>query len=236
MKVLLTTYPSKHAVLFCMTDRPCYYNKVCLGLLVVLALGMVSCGGKKHDAAYYMEMVDSIRKAEQVKDIQQKAGIYNDPMEAWFDTLAIHTLPIKTAGSDIGQIGYFASVPMNINEHFGYPVSAKLKALALPSAYRRQVVMLAEMVDSITPVLYLYTMDKKHQPIDKLLIYEQRSEDRADDFGQTYMEYYITSKYEITLLSLYQSHDQDAKPEMLNARRYIITKEGRFEETIIEIE
>ena len=99
-------------------------------------------------------MVDSIRKAEQVKEIQQKAGIYNDPVEAWFDTLGIHTLPIKSAGAEIWEIGHFSPVPMDINENFGYSASAKLKALGLPSAYRRRVVMVAEMVDSITPLKF----------------------------------------------------------------------------------
>ena len=211
------------------------YSKVVIGVLTVVTCAMVSCGGNRRDAAYYMEKVDSIRKAEQVKEIQQKAGIYNNPVDAWFDTLAIHTLPIRSAGSELWQIGHFVSVPMSINEYFGYPVSAKLKAMALPTAYRRPVIMLAEMVDSITPILYLYTMDKKHQPIDQLKLYEQRSEDRSDDFGQTYMDYYITSKYEITILMYYQSHHEDWEPELLNSQRYLISKDGRFEETIIEL-
>ena len=181
-----------------------------------MALFMMSCGGKKHDAAYYMDMVDSIRKAEQVKEIQQKAGIYNDPVEAWFDTLGIHTLPIKSAGAEIWEIGHFSPVPMDINENFGYSASAKLKALGLPSAM-------------------LYTMDKKYQPIDQLTIYEKKDNDRTDDYGETYMEYYITSKYEIMLLLYYQSHHQDQKPELLNSRRFVINKDGQFEETIIEL-
>ena len=57
-----------------------------------------------------------------------------------------------------------------------------------------------------------------------------------DDFGQTYMEYYITSKYEITLMMYYQSHNEERKAELLNSRRYLINKEGKFEETIIELE
>lgn len=211
------------------------YRKVVIGILALTALTMMSCGGKKRDAAYYMEMVDSIRKAEQVKEIQQKAGIYNNPVEAWFDTLNIHTLPIKTAGSEIWEIGHFSSVPMTVNEYFGYPPSAKLKALALPSAYRLPVVMLAEMVDSVTPKLYLYTMSKKHQPIDQLTLYEKKDLERPDDFGKTYMEYYITSKYEIMLLMYYQSHNEDKEPELLNSRKFIINKEGKFEEAIIEL-
>jgi hypothetical protein len=183
-----------------------------------------------------MEMVDSIRKAETVKDIQQKAGIYDNPVDAWFDTLAIHTLPIKSAGSDIGLIGHFVAVPMTMNENFGYPVSAHLKAMALPTAYRRSVILLAEMVDSITPRLYLYTMDSKHQPIDQLCIYQQKDANHVEDLGQTTMEYYITTKYEITLLTFYQSHDQEQKPELINSRRYIINRDALFEETIIELE
>ena len=204
----------------------------CVCLVAVLLL---SCKGRKHDAAYYMEMVDSIRKAETVKDMKQQAGMYDNPVDAWFDTLAIHTLPIQSAGGDLWQIGHFIAVPMSINEHFGYPVSAHLKALALPRAYRRPVFMVAEMVDSINPRLFLYTMDSHHQPIDQLCIYEQKSEDREDDFGQTSMEYYITSQYEITLILYYQSHDRERKPELLNSRRYIINRDGMFEETIIDL-
>ena len=211
-------------------------KKIPLFILSCVMVLLLSCGGKKRDAAYYMEKVDSIRKAETVKDIQQKAGIYDNPVDAWFDTLAIHTLPIKSAGSDIGLIGHFVAVPMTMNENFGYPVSAHLKALALPTAYRRSVILLAEMVDSITPRLYLYTMDSKHQPIDQLCIYQQKDANHVEDLGQTTMEYYITTKYEITLLTFYQSHDEEQKPELLNSRRYIINRDALFEETIIELE
>ena len=211
-------------------------KKIPLFILSCVMVLLLSCGGKKRDAAYYMEKVDSIRKAETVKDIQQMAGIYDNPVDAWFDTLAIHTLPIKSAGSDIGLIGHFVAVPMTINENFGYPVSAHLKALALPTAYRRSVILLAEMVDSITPRLYLYTMDSKHQPIAQLCIYQQKDANHVEDLGQTTMEYYITTKYEITLLTFYQSHDQEQKPELINSRRYIINRDALFEETIIELE
>ncbi len=211
------------------------YRHVIIGCIGLAVLTTTSCGGKKQDAAYYMEMVDSIRKAEQVKEIQKQAGINQNPVDVWFDTLSIRTLPIRTAGTEIWQIGSFTAVPSILNEHFGYPVNAKLKALALPSSYRHPVVMLAEMVDSITPKLFVFTMDKKHYPIDWLSVYDQKNTDREDDFGKTYTEYYITSNYEITLLTYYQSHIPEREPELLNTRRYIINKEGKFEKVIIEL-
>ena len=202
--------------------------------LLLLALLTLSCGNKKHDAAYYEQMIDSIRRAEQLKEIQKQTGIYENPIEAWFDTLRLHTLPIQTAGADIERIGDFAVVPVSANEYFGYPADAHLKAMALPSMHRRQVILLCEMQDSITPALYLYTMDKKHHPVDILNIYHQETIHRKNDQGMTYNEYYITSHYEITVMRYFKGHE-DVKPQLEEARRYTISKDGMFEEQPIEM-
>ena len=174
--------------------------------LLLLALLTLSCGNRKHDAAYYEQMVDSIRRA--------------------------------TAGADIERLGEFAAVPVPANENFGYPADAHLKAMALPSMHRRQVILLCEMQDSITPALYLYTMDKKHHPIDMLNIYHQetvnRKTDKGMDKGMTYNEYYITSHYEITVMRYFKGHE-DGKQQLEEARRYTISKDGMFEEQPIEL-
>jgi hypothetical protein len=120
----------------------------------------------------------------------------------------------------------------------GYPADAHLKAMALPSMHRRQVILLCEMQDSITPALYLYTMDKKHHPIDMLNIYHQetvsRKTDKGMDKGMTYNEYYITSHYEITVMRYFKGHE-DGKQQLEEARRYTISKDGMFEEQPIEM-
>lgn len=204
-------------------------------MLLLLVLLTMSCGNRKHDVAYYEQMVDSIRRAEQVKDIQQKAGIYDNPIEAWFDTLRLHTLPIQSAAGDVESIGDFVMVPLSVNENFGYPSSAHLKAMALPSTNQRQVVLLCEMKDSITPALYLYTMDKTHHPVDMLCIYHQEKFNGEIDEGLEYDEYFITSHYEITVMRYFQE-GVEAKPQLENARRYTINKAGMFEEQPIILE
>lgn len=201
--------------------------------MLLLALLTLSCGNKKHDAAYYEQMVDSIRRAEQVQQIQKQAGIYENPIEAWFDTLRLHTLPIQTAGADIERIGTFATVPLSVNENFGYSGDAHLKAMALPAIHHRQVILLCEMQDSITPALYLYTMDKQHHPIDMLNIYHQEEVNHDTDNGLTYNEYFITSHYEITVMRYFKGHEVE-KPQLEEARRYTISKDGMFEELPIE--
>ena len=204
---------------------------------VMVMLAITACNGRKHDAAYYEQMIDSIRKAEQVKEMQKQAGIVTNvnPALAWFDSLELRTLPVRNAGDDLERLGQFRKVPMLLNENFNYAVSAKLRAIQMPRAYRRNVIMLAEMRDSITPDIYLYIMDKNYQPLDRLLIYEKREEQEENDFGVTFTEYFITSNYDITLMRYYQSHKPDEEAVLLDSRRYIINKEGRFEEAIIEL-
>lgn len=182
-------------------------------------------------------MIDSIRKAEQVKEIERKAGIgvSHDPVGAWLDSLPLRTLPIRNAGDDLVQLGDFVKVPMAVNEYLGYPVSAKLRAMALPRKHRHDVLLVAEMQDSITPTLYIFTMDKKHNPIDQLCIYDKEEEKKSDDFGENFMEYFVTSKYEITIMYFYQSHNRERKPELLDSHSYIITRDGEFEETFTEL-
>jgi hypothetical protein len=77
-------------------------------------------------------------------------------------------------------------------------------------------------------------MNQEHRNIDQLCIYEERAEDRATDFGKTMMDYYITSNWEITLMKYYLSNEATS-PQLEETRRYVINKEGRFEEVIIEL-
>ena len=210
-------------------------RRTAVWMLLLLVLLTMSCGNRKHDVAYYEQMVDSIRRAEQVKDIQQKAGIYDNPIEAWFDTLRLHTLPIQSAAGDVESIGDFVMVPLSVNENFGYPSSAHLKAMALPSMNQHQVILLCEMQDSITPALYLYTMDKTHHPLDMLCIYHQEKVNGEIDEGLEYDEYFITSHYEITVMRYFQE-DLETKPQLESARRYTINKAGMFEEQPIILE
>ena len=202
------------------------------GLIVML---MASCGQKKKDAAYYELMVDSIRKAEQVKEMQRKAGITDgDPLEEFFLGLSLRTLPLQSEGRKWERLGEFTKVPRVLNEHFGYLSNAELQVLSMPRAGRYPVIMLLELQDSITPTLFLYTMNGRHQMVDQLCIYEEKAEDRAADFGKTSMDYYITSNWEITLVKYYLSHEATS-PELEETRRYVINKEGKFEEVIIEL-
>ena len=185
--------------------------------------------------AYYEHQIDSIRKAEQLKEIEKKTGLKGDPVRAWFDTLHLRPLPIETAGADVDQITRFTPVPGRVNDCFGYDENAHLKAAALPSCYGHRVVLLCEMKDSITPSLSLYTLDHDLNPIDILTLYEQNAEDRDGVPGMSYNEYFITSKYEIMVMDYFRPKHHPTKPLLESSRAYLINRDGEFEEQLIEL-
>ena len=205
--------------------------------IVAVVVAMVSCGGRGRSAAYYEQMVDSIRKAEQVEAIQRKAGIAPDkhPLRQWLDSLQWRTLPIRNAGDDLARLGDFEPVPSWVCEHLGYQASDDVRAVAMPSTHHYDVVMMAQMKDSVNAVISLHTIDHDLQPVDWLCLYEKKVEKRGSDRGYTFMEYFVTSNYEVTVMHYFQSLRREQKPELLNMRRYAINSEGLFEELIIEL-
>lgn len=206
-----------------------------LWILIPLVLTLLSCGQRKRDAVFYEQMVDSIRKAEQLREMKHQAGVYDDPVEAFFDTLQMCSLPIQSERGDFARIGRFSRVPMSVASLLGYPVDTPLKALMLPQFHGLHALLLEEQLDSITSNLYLYSLDRSYQPIDHLCLYEERDEDRAEDFGKLLMDYYVTSEYEVTLLYFYESlrtHQTEAE----QTRRYQLSPDGFFIEVVIQIE
>ena len=206
-----------------------------LWILIPLVLTLLSCGQRKRDAVFYEQMVDSIRKAEQLREMKHQAGVYDDPVEAFFDTLQMCSLPIQSERGDFARIGRFSRVPMSVASLLGYPVDTRLKALMLPQFHGLHTLLLEEQVDSITSNLYLYSLDRSYQPIDHLCLYEERPEDRADDYGKQLMDFYVTSEYEVTLLYFYESlrtHQTEAE----QTRRYQLSTDGFFIEVVIQIE
>lgn len=208
-------------------------RKIAIFLLTVVAVMMLSCRGRKHDMAFYERQIDSIRKAEQLKQLEKKTGLNGDPVRAWFDTLHLRPLPIETAGADVDRITRFTPVPVRVNGCFGYDENARLKAAMLPACHGHRVVLLCEMKDSITPSLSLYTLDRDLNPIDILTLYEQNAEERDGLPGMSYNEYFITSRYEIMVMDYFRTKENPTKPRLESTRAYLINRDGEFEEQVI---
>jgi hypothetical protein len=203
--------------------------------VIPLALALLSCGQRKRDAVFYEQMVDSIRKAEQLTEMKRQAGVYDDPVQNFFDTLQLRPLPIQSERRNFAKIGHFGKVPLSLVSMLGYPVDTRLKALLLPRRHGLHALLLEEQLDSINSNLYLYSLDRDYKPIDHLCLYEERDEDRAEDFGRQFMDYYVTSEYEVTILYIFESM-RTHKMETEQTRRFQLTEDGNFEEVVVELE
>ena len=144
--------------------------------------------------------------------MKRQADVYDDPVEAFFDTLQLRPLPIQSERSDFAKIGRFGRIPLSVISQLGYPVDTRLKALMLPKFHGLHALLLQEQLDSITSNLYLYTLDRNYQPID-----------------------HLCSEYEVTILYIYESL-RTHKTEAEQTRRFQLNADGFFEEVVIEVE
>ncbi len=193
---------------------------------------IISCGNKK-TAADYQGMIDSIRRAEVAKQLLKPSGV-SDPVLAFFDSLSLKSLPTKYSPMFVDYLPQMEKVPSVFNGRFDYESNVDLYAIKLPSYYGYHLMMIAEKLDSTQTSLYLCTMNQEYVLVDRLQIYEQKVMDKNGQLGLMRKEYYITSNYEITLISIYRGENEEADQEE-SARRYFVNKEGNFEETIIEL-
>ena len=203
---------------------------IILSLMAVVLLSY-SCGNRKN-AADYDQMIDSIRRAEAAKELLKPVS--NDPVMAFMDSLSIKSVPMKYSMEFVEYLPQMTKVPVTFNSRFDYESNIALYAVKLPSYKDYHMMLLAEKVDSTTTTLYLCTMNQEYVLVDRLCLYEQKIENRDGKLGVMRQEYYVTSQYEVTLVSYFRGEEDEEESETA-ACRYVINKEGNFEEVIIEL-
>ncbi len=205
-----------------------------IGYIVVLLGALLltfSCGNRKRPEDY-AGMIDSIRKAEMEKELFKPVA--SDPVLAFFDSLSMKSVPMKYSPEFVEYLPQMMKVPAVYNTRFDYESNVELYAVKLPSYQDYHMMLVGEKLDSTNVSLYLCTMNRDYVLVDRLCIYEQKIEDRNGSLGLMRQEYYITSNYEVTLVSYFRGEDDETESEE-TACRYIINKEGNFEEVIIEL-
>jgi len=201
-------------------------------LLVSLLVAWTACGHKKTPEDY-APMLDSIRRAEAAKQLLPPK--VSDPVDAWFDSLQLITLPIRYSVSFVEYLPQMTKVPAAFNSRFDYEPNIKLEAARLPSAAGgHRMVLLAEHVDSLTTTVYLCSMSPDYVLQDRLCLYEQKIEDRDGRLGLMRQEFFVTSNYEVTLVTFFRAED-DEDDTMEGTVRYTVNREGNFQEAVIEL-
>ena len=207
-------------------------KKITYLVVVLVTLLLTSSCGNRKSAADYEGMLDSIRKAEVAKELLKP--VENDPVVAFFDSLTMMSVPMKYSPAFVAYLPQMAKIPSTFNSRFDYESNIDLYAVKLPSYQNYHLMLLGERLDSINVTLYLCTMNRDYVLVDRLCVYEQKVEDRNGKLGLMRQEYYVTSNYEVTLVRIFRGEDDESEHEE-SACRYVINKEGNFEEVIIEL-
>ena len=190
-----------------------------------------SCGNRKN-ASDYAGMIDSIRKAEVEQQLLKPSA--GDPVIAFFDSLSMKSVPMKYSLEFVTYLPQMTKVPSAFNSRFDYESNVELYAVKLPSHGNFHMMMIGEKLDSTNVSLYLCTMNQDYVLVDRLCLYEQKVENKNGRLGVLRQEYYVTSQYECTLVSYFRGEDDETESEEA-AYRFVINKEGNFEEAIIEL-
>lgn len=207
-------------------------KKITYLVVVLVTLLLTSSCGNRKSAADYEQMLDSIRKAEVENELLKPTA--GDPVIQFLDSLAMKSVPMKYSETFVAYLPQLEKVPPVMNSRFDYESNVDLYAVKLPSYQHFHVMLLAEKLDSVSTSLYLCTMNQEYVMVDRLCIYEQKVESKGGTLGTSRLEYFITSDYEVTLVRYSRKEDDEHEKED-SIRRYVINKEGNFEEVIIEL-
>ena len=175
-------------------------------VLAVMILAAYSCGNRK-SAADYAGMIDSIRRAEAEKELLKPS--VSDPVVAFFDSLAMKSMPMKYSPEFVEYLPQMEKVPTAYNSRFDYESNVDLLACKLPPHGHYHMMLVAEKLDSTNVSLYLCTMNQEYVLVDRLCIYEQKIENRDGRLGVMRQDYYVTNQYEVTLVSFFRGEDDE---------------------------
>lgn len=187
---------------------------------------MLSCGNQQR-AQKYEQMVDSIRKAEQVRQMERQAGASDSPLTSYFDTLRYHSLPIQSGDDPSLLVRQCEKSLPSFSLLLGFDPSDEVSVLRLPRSGRFNVCLAFHKGADGYPVAYLFTLSSSLRVVDMLCVCERKAIERVNDSGETVPEFFITSNYEITIVERFKSVG-GKRDEIFQMHRHAISSEGRF--------
>ena len=180
-----------------------------IGILCASALTllMASCGNRQMSPEEMQRKLDSIARIETAEKLKAQ-GINLDrevsPIQLFYDSLAIQTLPMRYSEDYVSFLPGYKSVPLDLAAFMGLEGRTDPKAISLPEAAGARLMILAADEGDGLYSLWLYSLDDEYMPADKLCLYANNKEEaeenlEADPEDQLIQDFVITSDYEIRL-------------------------------------
>ncbi|MBR3496588.1 MAG: hypothetical protein IKH37_07675 [Prevotella sp.] len=167
--------------------------------LLLLSGTMLSCNSR-HNMADLQQKIDSVRALEN-KEYLKASGIdleERSPIEEFFDSLRIQTLPLRGTADYVTSLPNFITVPIQVAPIFDVSNAAELKAKSLPETLNAKMMMLAVDDGSGESAIWLCSLDIDYRVSDKLLLYSPHPVYDAFNRPDT-RAFLITSDYLISL-------------------------------------
>ena len=173
--------------------------------LVLLAL-FAACGNRQSPADIQKKL-DSIARIETIEQLEMQGihiGRDISPIQLFFDSLNLQTLPVRYSEDYVKYLPNYTSVPYELVKFMNFEGRTDPKAIALPeSAGARLIILAADEGDGLYS-LWLYSLDDDYMPVDKLCLYatskeEKEENDLAAPEDKLIQDFVITSDYEVRL-------------------------------------
>ena len=206
------------------SEKKCGIGPKAVVALAVAALAVLAaCQGGSMSQAEMQRKIDSVRALDNL-DILRAQGIdleERSPVEEFYDSLAIQTLPLQATADYVGGLPGFGDMPSEYARLFGISIGGHLKAKALPETLGTRLMLLAADGGQGEPTIWLCSLDMDYRLVDKLLLYAPAA--NADAFNRSDTRaFLITSGYTITI------QQYDAEQGTVLQQSYAIDDGRRF--------
>lgn len=170
------------------------------GLLpvVLAALAALAACGRKMSEADLQRKIDSVQRIENAERLASQ-GIHfkeNNPLEAFYDSLAIQPLPLTSDESYIAMAPNFTPVAQELAALMGFETGKSTSLIALPESMETRLVLELVSGEGENRTLWLYSLGTDFVPVDKIMLYSTEWEQNALE-GEQEINFSITSNYEI---------------------------------------
>lgn len=175
--------------------------------LMMAALLMMACGGRKLSPEELQHKLDSV-KAIEIKEKLKLQGVdlesSDNTMKMFYDSLEIQPLPLSYSEDYIRLLPSYKDVREDVISFMNIVDCRHPKAISLPETIGAKLIIIAADESDGVYSLWLYSLDDDYFPVDKLCLFsvdEREPEEYTEINEKEYLQYFsITSDYEIRLM------------------------------------
>jgi hypothetical protein len=165
----------------------------------VVAVLLTSCVDNRRNPADLQHKIDSVMALENAERLRLQGIRLEDdnPMKAFYDSLALQPLPVMCTEDYIATLPRFVSIPDYLTGVLEIKSGLNPLAISLPESLGARLMMVAIDNPDGDYSLWLYSLDDYYLPVDKLLLYSPHQAANAET--QQLSDCIISRDYEIII-------------------------------------